>query len=170
MTTNSTKENSPTTTTPSSIHNHSSCSSIAANNNRLSWSPTTVIYDERRNNSLPVKLNDPNYPHHRHHQHQLLQGGCTSSAIPSLSPTVNEDARSCDTTTHPHEKYHHHLDKEISTSSEHQDLDHHQQRQHLNFQYRIRNVYTKYSQSLLLENTASVARDHLGMFILYNYQ
>ena len=133
-------------------HNHSSTGSSISQ--RLSWSPTTMVYDERRNNSLPVKLNDPtatiNY-------HQQYHGDRTSSAIPSLSPTANEETPACCNTNHK-EKYD---DSGKSLSSQEQEYS--EKRLFEIFRDRIPNVYTKYSQSLLLENKASVARDHLGM-------
>ena len=133
-------------------HNHSSTGSSTPQ--RLSWSPTTMIYDERRNNSLPVKLNDPT---ENIDYHQQYHADCTSSAIPSLSPTAHEDTPSCCNTNHK-EKYD---DSGKSLSSQEQEYS--EKRLFKIFRDRIANVYTKHSQSLLLENTASVARDHLGM-------
>ncbi|KAI9495662.1 hypothetical protein BDB00DRAFT_209479 [Zychaea mexicana] len=131
--------------TSSSFRNHSSLSSSSQ---RLSWSPNSMVYDERRNHSLPMKLNNPDSPQHQHcHRH----GDCgISSGIPSLSPTAKEDTLSCNTATS--EKY----DRSEKAAA--------QEERSRGLRHRIPNIYVKCSQSLLLENTASVARDHLGTF------
>ncbi|KAI7851815.1 hypothetical protein BDC45DRAFT_515110 [Circinella umbellata] len=142
-----TKEN--VTTAPPNIHNASlSCSSTP---HRLSWSPTTMVYDKRRNNSLPLQLNNPANIDYQQQYH----GDCTSSTIPSLSPTANEENRSCCNTNHK-EKY----DDMVKSRSSQEEYSEKQLSKV--FRDKIPNIYTRYSRSLLLENKASVARDHLA--------